>query len=129
MSSWSIAGLLILLLAVPVQAGEPEPFDPDQPFKQALEERLVESLLAEALDVFHDHVEISGRLDPDSFGTEPQRLQFKFYPKGKSQSDDHFAAEGWVGPSRDSRQQEFHFHFSVPKSSGDIAPEPRNNVL
>ena len=129
MSSWSIAGLLIVLLAIPAQAGGAESFDPDQPYQQAMEERLLESLMAQVLDMIQEHVDVSGRLDPDPSGEEPQRLRFKFYPEGKSKSDEHLEAEGWFGPSRDSRQQEFHFRFSVPRSSGDVARERPGNVL
>lgn len=129
MPSWSIAGLLIVLLAVPAQAGGAESSDHDQPYQQATEERLPESVMAQVLDMVQEYFDVSGRLDPDPSGEEPQRLRFKFYPEGKSKSDEHYDAEGWFGPSRDFRQQEFSFRFSVPRSSGVVAPERPGNVL
>jgi hypothetical protein len=126
----SMTCLVVLLMATQLRAGEPETFEPDQPFRQALSQRLLESLLGQALEALNDHVEISGSLDPDgSTGDREQRLRFKFYPEGKSQSDEHIAAEGWLGPSEDSRRQEFHFRFSVPKSPTGPASDRFDNVL
>ena len=37
-----------------------------------------------------------GKLDSgDVKGNRQGRLQFKFYPEGKSKSDEHLGAEGW----------------------------------
>ncbi|HLZ35868.1 MAG TPA: hypothetical protein VKP13_17835 [Nitrospira sp.] len=127
-----LAGMvfLLVLMAAPVRAGEPEAFDPEEPFRQALSQRLLESLVRQALEAFNDHVEISGSLDPDpSKGDREQRLRFRFHPEGKSKSDEHIAAEGWLGPSEDSRRQEFHFRFSVPKLSPGPDTDRFENVL
>jgi hypothetical protein len=122
--------LLCAVIASPVWAGEAESFDPDQPFKQALSQRLLESFLGPALDAFTEHLEISGSLDPDSGGgNRTQSLRFKFYPEGKTKSDEHIDAEGWVGPSADSRHREFHFRFVVPKSSVGSSRDRFENVL
>jgi hypothetical protein len=73
---------------------------------------------------------MSGSLDSlESPSDKKQTLRFKFYPNGKSKSDDHIAAEGWFGPSTDSRQEEFHFRFSVPKSLSESLPARSENVL
>ncbi len=121
---------LALVSATPVWAGEPEGFDPDQPFKQALSQRLLESLLDQALAALADHVEISGRLDSESAEADrKQTLRFKFYPEGKSKSDEHIAAEGWFSPSRDSRRQEFHFRFAMPKPPAEPPQYRLDNVL
>ena len=123
------AALVMLLAAQPVWAGEAE-FDPEQPFK-GLGQRLLESVLGQALAALDDHFELSGSLDPDA----PQKsdakksLRFKFYPNGKSKSEDHIAAEGWFGPSTDSRQDEFQFRFRVPKSLSEPPASPSENVL
>jgi hypothetical protein len=123
------ATLVVMLAAQPLWAGEPE-FDPEQPFK-GLGQRLLESFLGQALAALDDHVEMSGSLDPDA--PQPRdgnkSLRFRFYPNGKSKSEDHIAAEGWFGPSTDSRQDEFHFRFRVPKSLSESQTSPSENVL
>ena len=121
---------VMLLTVTPVWAGEPEAFDPDQLFKQALSHQLLESLVGHALAALGDHVEISGSLDSDpAEGDRRQTLRFKFYPEGKSKSDEHIAAEGWFGSSEDLRQQELHFRFAVPRSSTGSYEDRFDNVL
>jgi len=123
-------GLLCAVTASPVWAGGPEVFDPDQPFKQALSQRFLESFLGRALEVFSEHVEISGSLDPDvEGGTRKQSLRFKFYPEGKSKSDDHIDVESWFGLSADLCQREFHFCFVMPKSSAAASQGRFDDVL
>jgi hypothetical protein len=121
--------LTCVLLAVPAWAGEGESFDPDQPFRQTLNHRLLESLLIQAMEAIEEHIEISGNIDSEK--GQPERMQslrFKFYPEGKSKSERHFSAEGWFGPSTDSDHQELHFRFSLPKSS-ELSTESLDNVL
>ena len=118
------AAFMAILAAQPVWAG-PE-FDPEQPFK-GLGQQLLESFLGQALAALDDHFEMSGALDPK--GDKKQTLRFKFYPNGKSKSDDHITAEGWFGPSTDSRQDEFHFRFAVPKSLTEPLSALPENVL
>ena len=106
-----------MLAAQPAWAAGPE-FDPDQPF------------LGQALAALDDHLEMSGAVDPNALqGDKKQALRFKFYPNGKSKSDEHITAEGWFGPSTDSSQDEFHFRFAVPKSLKDAVSVPLENVL
>ena len=120
--------LLVILAAQPAWAVEPE-FDPDQPFK-GMGQQLLESFLGQALQALGDHFEMSGNLDPDSQqGDQKRTLRFKFYPNGKSKSNDHIAAEGWFGPSTDSRQEEFHFRFTVPKSLTETPSSLPENIL
>ena len=130
--SWMrwVTGIAVLgLLAVqPAWAAGPE-FDPEQPFKGA-GQRLLESFLGQALAALDDHFELSGTLDSDALGNDRKKtLRFKFYPNGKSKSNDHVAAEGWFGPSTDSRQDEFHFRFTFPKSLTESPPDLPENVL
>jgi hypothetical protein len=128
MKSLAAAALMAVLAAQPVLAAEPE-FDPEQPFR-GVGQRLLESFLGQALAALDDHFEMSGGLDANpSQSDKKQTLRFKFYPNGKSKSDDHIAAEGWFGPSTDSRQEEFHFRFTVPKSLSESSSARPENVL
>jgi hypothetical protein len=121
--------LVLMLVATPVWAGGAGDFDPDQPFK-GLGQRLLESILSEALEALDDHLEIAGNFDSNSTERNQQKnLKFKFYPNGKSKSDEHIAAEGWIGPSKDSLQEEFHFLFRLPKSLTESPADLPENVL
>ena len=126
---WLAGTAFLMMVAVqPVCAGELE-FDPDQPFK-GMGERLFESFLSQALQALDDHFEMSGNMNPDSReGDRKRTLRFKFYPNGKSKSNEHVAAEGSFGPSKDSREDEFHFRFSIPKSLTQPLAERPENVL
>jgi hypothetical protein len=105
--------VLVSGLCTTAWAGESGGFDPEQPFKDALNQRWLQSFL-----------------NPDSAEDDrTNKLQFRFYPEGKSKSNDHVTAEGWFGPSKDSLQDEFHFRFAVPKSSSKPSAEPLSNVL
>ncbi|HEU4683568.1 MAG TPA: hypothetical protein VFS39_03595 [Nitrospira sp.] len=121
--------LIIMVSAMPAWAGG-ESFDPDQPFRQGLTRHFLESLLNHAAEAIEDHLEISGSLHhgdknaPGSLGA----LGFRFYPEGKSKSDRHFSAEGWFGRSPDSKEQELHLRFSLPRSSDSSSRLP-DNVL
>ena len=122
------AALMGLLVAQPAWATGPE-FDPEQPFKGA-GQRLLESFLGQALQALDDHFELSGNFDSDApQGDRKKTLRFKFYPNGKSKSNEHVAAEGWFGPSTDARQDKFHFRFTVPKSLTESLTELPDNVL
>jgi hypothetical protein len=106
----------LMCVTTPVWAAEAEPFNPEAPFQQGLTTGLLRSLLNQAFDRLEDHVEIMGKLDPgDVKGDREGRLQFKFYPDGKSKSDEHVAAEGWFRVAPDGRQNDWHFRFTLPK--------------
>ena len=126
---WLAGVALIGIMAVqPAWAAEPE-FDPEQPFKE-MGQRLLESFLGQALEALDEHFELSGTLDSDGQQNDRKKtLRFKFYPNGKSKSNDHITAEGWFGPSTDSRQDEFHFRFTVPKSLTESSSDLPENVL
>ncbi|HKY71974.1 MAG TPA: hypothetical protein VJL88_08655 [Nitrospira sp.] len=122
------AVLIMVLVAPPVWAGAPE-FDPDQPFK-GMGQQLLESFLGQALQALDDHFEMAGSLDPKASQPDAKKsLRFKFYPNGKSKSNEHITAEGWFGPSTDAQEEEFHFRFTVPKSLTPPSPAPPENVL
>ncbi|MDR4465421.1 MAG: hypothetical protein MRJ66_14245 [Nitrospira sp.] len=100
----------------PVQATQADAFDPDQPFEQMLGTGILRSLFNQALDRLDEHVEISGNLNPNKTnGDEGKHLRFKFYPEGKSMSDQHFTAEGWFRSSPESGQHDWHFKFKRPE--------------
>src|SRR6185295_633213 len=106
----------LICMAGPVWAAEAEPFNQEAPFQQGLSTSLLRSLLNEALDKFEDHIEIMGKLDPDDVkGNRQGRLQFKFYPEGKSKSGEHVAAEGSFRVAPEGGQQDWHFKFTLPK--------------
>ena len=108
--------LFLVCLAAPVWATEAESFNPDQPFEQAMTAGVLRSLLNQALDRLEDHVEISGNLHSDETkGDRGKRLQFKFYPEGKSKSDQHFSAEGWFRSLPESGQYDWRFQFRQPE--------------
>jgi hypothetical protein len=120
------AALLAIFVVQPAWAAE---FDPEQPFK-GLGQRLLESFLGQALEALDDHFEVSGNFDADAQPKDQKRtMRFKFYPNGKSKSNEHVAAEGSFGPSKDSREDEFHFRFSIPKSLSEPLSDQPDQVL
>src|SRR5262245_1222054 len=111
-----LAITIVAMTAFPAWAGDS--FDPEQPFRQALSHHFLQSLLDLAKEAIEDHLEISGDVESGKNGGESKRsLGFKFYPEGKSKSDQHFSAEGWFGPSSDSALEELHLRFALPKRS------------
>jgi hypothetical protein len=128
--SMSAAVLLVVVAMIPVESRAAELFDPEEPFKQALTKDLLRSFLNQALDVLDDHLEIVGSLSPDEKqGNRQQHLKFRFYPQGKSQSNESVTAEGWIDQAPQSDQQDFHFRFSVPKLTPQQAPSKSADVL
>ena len=118
--------LFLMCLTVPAWADGKESFDPDQPFDQALTTSVLRSLLNQALDKFDDHVEFSGNLNSDETkGDRGKHLRFKFYPEGKSKSDQHFAAEGWFRSSPKSGQHDWHFKFTQPHDRSEKSSSSR----
>src|SRR5262245_16666392 len=122
------AAFLMVLVATPVWAGESGTFDPDQPFK-ALGHRLLDSVFGQVLEALDDHFDITGNFNTDSAPDQKKNLKFKFYPNGKSKSDDHITAEGWFGPSKDSLEEEFRFLFTIPKYLTESVVDLPENVL
>lgn len=123
---------MILLLTVsfclvswvaPAWATQSDTFDPDQPFEQALSTGLLRSLLNQALDCLEEHVEIAGDLHASHQKTDrPRYLRFKFYPEGKSKSQQHLSAEGWIRSTPESGQLDWHFRFKMPEERPTQAP-------
>ena len=73
--------VLVSGLCTTAWAGESGGFDPEQPFKDAFNQRSLQSFLNQALEALEDHFEITGNLNPDSGeGDWTYKLQFKFYP-------------------------------------------------
>lgn len=107
----------LFLSAAPVSAESPS-FDPDQPFTQGFSTHQLRSWLNRALDALEDHVDITAGADGQD---QRRRFEFKFYPKGKSQSDEHVGAEGWFRRSPNGDRQDFHLRFH---RSHDSAARP-----
>ncbi|HEX6825288.1 MAG TPA: hypothetical protein VF077_03145 [Nitrospiraceae bacterium] len=113
-----VVGFFLMFMAAPLWAAEAEPFNPEAPFQQGLSTGLLRSLLNQALDQLEDHIEIMGKLDPDDVkGNRQGRLQFKFYPEGKSKSDEHVGAESWFRVAPDHTLRDFYFRFKHPEDS------------
>jgi hypothetical protein len=111
-----VVAFFLICTAGPVWAAEAEPFNPDAPFQQGVTTNLLRSLLNHAFDRLEDHLEILGTLDSgDGKGDRQGHLQFKFYPEGKSKSDEHLAAEGWFHVAPEGGQHDWHFRFTLPK--------------
>lgn len=122
--------LLVAFAVVPTWSHAAEPFDPEQPFTHAIAKDLLRSFLNQALEALDEHVEISGSLNPDGKQRDQrQHLKFRFYLEGKSKSDQSVTAEGWIDQVPESRQQEFHLRFSLPKSPEQQAPSYPEHVL
>jgi len=117
-----VMAAFLLGTSAPVWAAEVEPFDPEAPFRQGLTTGLLRSLLNQAFDQLEDHLEILGKIDPDDVkGERKGQLQFKFYPEGKSKSDQHLGAEGSFRVAPDGGQQDWHFKFTLPKDRKNSA--------
>ncbi len=111
--------LLLVLLSISAQAWAESPsFDPDQPFTRGWSTHQLRSWLNRALDALEDHVDITAGADGQD---QRRRFEFKFYPKGKSQSDEHVGAEGWFRRSPNGDRQDFHLRFH---RSHDSAARP-----
>ena len=128
--SASVVVLFAALVLISVESRASEPFDPEEPFNQAITKNLLRSFLNQALDILDDHLEITGSLNPAEKQTDPPKhLKFRFYPEGKSKSDESVTAEGWIDQTPHSNQQDFHFRFSLPKPAPQQAPAESTNVL
>jgi hypothetical protein len=125
------ATVLFFLLVAPIAwAGETLPFDPEQPFQQGFSTSMLRSLLNGALDVLEDHLDITGGIEPDT-GNRDRRgnLRLKFYPEGKSKSDQHHSAEGWFHLSPDHTLRDFYFRFKNPEESAKNFSRQLGEVL
>ena len=128
--SMSAAVLLVVVAMIPVESRAAELFDSEEPFNQAITKNLLRSFLNQALDVLDDHLEVTGTLNPnEKQGNRQQYLKFRFYPEGKSRSNESMTAEGWIDQVPDSSQQDFHLRFSLPKPAPNQGPSKSVDVL
>lgn len=129
--------LAVLLAVAPafLWAGETKSkdqggFDFDQPFDDAIAKGILRSLLNRALDAIEDHVEMKGKLRHGAqAGEEEGRLELRVYPRGKSQSGDHVAAEGWFRFSPDLLNNEMTFRFRSSQDPVDRSQSDAPDVL
>jgi hypothetical protein len=128
--SLSAAVLLVALALIPVESRASEPFDSEEPFNQAITKNVLRSFLNQALDVLDEHLEIIGSVNPDEkHGDRQKYLKFRFYPEGKSKSNESVTAEGWIDQVPHAGQQDFHFRFSLPKPTPHQIPSESVRVL
>lgn len=105
-------------------------FDFDQPFDEAMAKGVLRSLLNRALDVIEDHVEMRGKLRHGGrTGEEEGRLELRVYPRGKSRSGDHVAAEGWFRFSPGLLNNEMTFRFRSSQDPVDRSQSDTPDVL
>lgn len=130
---WGIGlaiGLAMLLCSSGRSFAETPSFDPDQPFAQAFSSKILRDMVNRTLDLIEDHIDVAADVDPkDSRGEQQGRLSFKLYPKGKAQSDEHVAAEGWFRFSPDLGRQDFHLRFERPQRKSRLPSQPPEDVL
>jgi len=124
------AVLLFLGMTVPAWAGEAVPFDPEQPFQEALSNNLLRSFLNQALDQLENHLEISGDVTPGETTNERRgHLRLKFYPEGKARSDQPLTAEGWFHLAPDDTVRDFSLRFRNPENPSGNALRQLDDVM
>jgi hypothetical protein len=124
------AWIVFSILLLPALAVAAEPFDPEQPFREAATQNVLRSFLNHAMDVLEDHLEITGNFNPeDEQGRQRRHLKLRFYPEGKSNPDVSITAEGWFDLVPGSGQQDFHLRFSLPKPPAEHPSSHREDVL
>ncbi|MBS0169043.1 MAG: hypothetical protein JSR62_01705 [Nitrospira sp.] len=70
----------------------------------------------QAIATLRDHIEIHGRLPADSStGQRSGAFTFKFFPQGKSRSQEHVSAEGSFNLSPETDQPELTLRFKSSK--------------
>ena len=124
------ASILAGFMFLPAQAGATEPFDAEQPFQEAFTKNLLHPFLKGAMEILEDHFEITGNINHESKPDDGRtRLKFRFYPEGKSKSDESITAEGWIDQPPNSRQQDLHFRFSLPRSASPSTQQGPGEIL
>jgi hypothetical protein len=119
-----LTGLILMLLTVPVRAGETRLSSDDNtlnfdlPFEQAINKQVLRSLLNQAIDAVEDHLELNGKLrNGDQAGEREGRFELRLYPRGKSRSDEHVGAEGSFRFSPEAGNHELSLRFKSSKPS------------
>ncbi|CAE6725045.1 MAG: hypothetical protein H8K06_17320 [Nitrospira sp.] len=132
MRIWIISSILITALFLSTTslhaALSDEPRNSDQGIvcKGLMPERLLCDLYSQALATLREHVEINGML-PGNGSTGPRKGEFrlKFFPHGKSRSQEHLSAEGSFNLSPESKEPELTLRF---KSSKPRQPDASLNL-
>jgi hypothetical protein len=126
------ASIMVMLLAVPVWAGEGRSrsddgtFNFDLPFEEAFDKQVLRSLLNRAIDAVEDHIDVKGNLrSGDQTGAREGRFELRLYPRGKSRSEEHVGAEGSFrfSPEAGNHELTLRFKSSTPPS-GSTTSDP-----
>jgi hypothetical protein len=125
-----LTGLILMLLAVPVAAGETrlssddDTLNFDLPFEQAINKQVLRSLLNQAIEAVEDHLELKGKWrHGNQAGDREGRFELRLYPRGKSRSDEHVGAEGSFrfSPEAGNHELSLRFKSSKPSSHAPIS--------
>ncbi len=99
----------------------------NEAFDKTMPGSLLRGLFDQALATLQEYVEVEGTLPSH----EPRRVgefRLKFFPQGKSLSQDHLSAEGSFRLTPDADQQEFTLRFKSSKNPQRPVP-PLSDVL
>lgn len=123
--------ILLVVMSLPLTAvAETPSFDPDQPFRQAFTSNMLRAMLNKTLDLIENHIEVAGDVgQEDAAGEREGRFSIKVYPQGKSESDEHLAAEGSFRLSPDLGRQDFHLRLERPQQHSGRASSRPDGVL
>ncbi len=125
--------IILVLLACPVWGGErvhpiADELNFDEPFEQAAAKSVLRSLLNQALGMIENYIELKGDLQAkEASGEQRGRFEFRLYPQGKSQSDDHISAELRFRSS--PHDQHWSLDLKNPKESSKNSPSSPDNTL
>ncbi len=94
-------------------------------FDRLIPQNALRNLYNQALSTLQEYVEVEGKM-PGNGSSQQQAGEFrlKLFPQGKSRSQEHMSAEGFLRLSPDADQQELILRF---KSSRTPQPPPLAN--
>jgi len=122
---FSIASLSMTTGVHPATAAEGQGPQASDWFDHLIPKNALRHLYNQALSTVQEYVEVEGTL-PGNGSSQQQAGEFrlKLFPHGKSRSQEHMSAEGFLPLSPDADQQELILRF---KSSRTPQPPPLAN--
>ena len=109
---------------------EPHPADREALYEGLLPERLLCDLYNQARAALREHVEIDGVFPDDgASGRRTGEFRLKFFPQGKSRSQEHVTAEGSFRRSPDTDQQELTLRFKSSKQTPQSGSSSNQDVM